>query len=134
MRALAIALLLGCSSPTTEAPVATDDSGAIATETATTDNDTSTPTSDTTTPEDTATVADTNTAEATVDTATPPTYPAGPYGTNVGNVIADLKLEGYVRVETTGLATSATYGPTSFAELRTGSARKHALIHVSGFT
>lgn len=86
-----------------------------------------------TAPADTATSTDTGTV--TTDTATPPTYPAGPYGTDVGKVVANLDLEGYVRFEpTTGLATSATYGPTSFADLRAKSPKKHALIHVSGFT
>jgi hypothetical protein len=61
-------------------------------------------------------------------------YPEGPYGTSVGSVVADLALEGYVRFDATGLASSASNGATSFGDVRAKSPRKWALIHVSGFT
>lgn len=62
-------------------------------------------------------------------------YPAGPYGTAVGDTIADLALEGHVRFgETTGLASATPYAPTSFADLRARSPQKWAIVHVSGFT
>ncbi|MEO7093217.1 MAG: hypothetical protein ABI175_08200 [Polyangiales bacterium] len=67
------------------------------------------------------------------DTAT--SYPAGPYGTTVGSVIADLDLEGYVRFGvTTGLASTASSGASSFGDLRAKSPKKYAVLHVSGFT
>lgn len=124
------AWVLGCgtASPTT----AEDDTGTVAVEDSGTTSTTDTSTAPT---EDSA--LDTQTTDTAVDTnapEAPATYPAGPYGKNVGNVLADLALEGYVRFETTGLATAATNGPTSFADLRAKSPRKHALIHVSGFT
>ena len=62
-------------------------------------------------------------------------YPKGPYGKTVGSVVADLGLEGYVRFDaTTGLASTATYGVTSFADLRARSPHPYAIVHVSGFT
>ncbi|MGZ3454818.1 MAG: hypothetical protein ACXVEF_34770 [Polyangiales bacterium] len=73
-------LALGCGSSSGDAaPVAADeDVGAV--------DDTAV-----TAPEDTA-----------------PSYPAGPYGKTVGSVLADMSLLGYLRDDTTGLATMAT--------------------------
>jgi len=62
-------------------------------------------------------------------------YPSGPYGHGVGDVLADLGLEGYVRfAPTTGLASEVSYGATSLADLRAKSPKKYAVLHVSGFT
>ncbi len=55
-------------------------------------------------------------------------------GSSVGEVVPELELWGYVRVETTGLATDATLGPVSWASIQKSTSRSHALIHVSGFT
>jgi hypothetical protein len=61
-------------------------------------------------------------------------YPSGPYGTQTGDVLADLELLGYVRDATTGLAYEAPLGATSLAAIRASTAKKHAVFHVSGFT
>jgi hypothetical protein len=61
-------------------------------------------------------------------------YPSGPYGKAVGDVVADLQLLGYVRTDTTGLASDAALGPVSFGSIRQSTDKTHALIHVSGFT
>ncbi len=120
MRLLLALLLVGCGSAETAAPSSAD-TGASSTDTDVV--------ADTETPTDTDVVADTR------DTGTAPTHPAGPYGTAVGEVVANLELEGYVRyAPTTGLATTATYGPTSFAAIRAASPKKYAIVHVSGFT
>ena len=61
-------------------------------------------------------------------------YPSGPYGTAVGDVVADLEVRGYLRDATTGLASDAVLGPVSFGSIRQSTDKTHALIHVSGFT
>lgn len=134
MRYLSFFVLIAAGCGSAESPSTSEVAETSVTEDVATTADTKVATT-----EDTGTaVADTGTSAtdtSTTDTATPPTYPAGPYGTDVGKVVANLELEGYVRFDpTTGLATTATYGATSFADLRTKSPRKHALIHVSGFT
>jgi hypothetical protein len=61
-------------------------------------------------------------------------YPSGPYGTQAGDTLADLEMEGYLRHDSTGLAYSADFGAVSFASIRASTDKTHALIHVSGFT
>lgn len=61
-------------------------------------------------------------------------YPSGPYGTQTGDVLANLTLLGYVRDATTGLAYEAALAPTSFADIRASTQKQHAVFHVSGFT
>lgn len=61
-------------------------------------------------------------------------YPSGPYGTQPGDVLANLELVGYLRHDTTGLAYAAELGPISFESIRQSTDKTHALIHVSGFT
>ena len=73
-------------------------------------------------------------ADAGVGGATGYAYPTGPYGTAVGDVVADLQVWGYVRHDATGLATAAVLGPVSFGSIRQSTDKTHALIHVSGFT
>lgn len=117
MRLLLALFLVGCGSAETAPPSSAD------TDVAATDTEV---VADTETPTDT---------DVASDTGAPPTYPAGPYGAAVGEVVANLELEGYVRyAPTTGLATTATYGATSFAAIRAGSPKKYAIVHVSGFT
>lgn len=122
MRLLLTLLLVGCGSAETAAPSSADTDVAATDTEVVADTETPTPT-------------DTDVAVDSADTGTPPTYPAGPYGTAVGEVVANLELEGYVRyAPTTGLATTATYGATSFAAIRAASPKKYAIVHVSGFT
>lgn len=61
-------------------------------------------------------------------------YPPGPYGNQVGQVLPNLQVEGYLRHDATGLAYQAQYKPLTFADIRDSSPKAHALIHVSGFT
>ncbi len=42
-------------------------------------------------------------------------YPSGPHGTQVGDVLANMNLLGYLRDATTGLASEAGLAPLSFA-------------------
>ncbi len=63
-----------------------------------------------------------------------PTYPAGPYGNQVGSVLPNLEMLGYVRHAPTGLASEATLETVHFADLRAGAPKALALIHISGFT
>lgn len=60
-------------------------------------------------------------------------YPAGPYGHNVGDTIADLAWEGYVNE--TGQQSSDTlpYGDYGTDAMRK-SGKAYGLIHISAFT
>lgn len=59
----------------------------------------------------------------------------GPKGGNsFGATVPDLDLWGYIRHDTTGLATDATLGPVTFEAIRESTDKPYALIHVSGFT
>lgn len=121
LRGLSLLLLVACSSSPAST---TDDVGVVgdATEEVRTDSGAL----------DTALV---DTASRDTDPADTAGYPPGPYGNAVGDTIADLALEGYVRFgETTGLAKDVPYAPTSFADLRAKSPQKWAIVHVSGFT
>lgn len=59
-------------------------------------------------------------------------YPAGPYGRNMGDVLANLEWEGYVNLAGGVVSTMRPYGPTSLQAMReTG--RRYAMVHVSEF-
>src|SRR5258708_15395411 len=47
------------------------------------------------------------------DTGTPPPPPPEACGVTVGKRLCDVALVGYVRTDTSGLASSATYGPVA---------------------
>jgi hypothetical protein len=57
-------------------------------------------------------------------------YPAGPYGTAKGDVIADLSWEGYVNDAADAVATTRPYGPYSLDALR-HSGRRYALVNLA---
>jgi hypothetical protein len=77
--------------------------------------------------------ADTLTAsDAGDDAAALGPYPAGPYGTNEGNVLADLQWEGYVDETGDAPAKSKPYGATSMGAIRS-SGRRYALVHLAEF-
>lgn len=60
------------------------------------------------------------------------TYPAGPYSSNVGNVLANLEWEGYANLAGGAVSTMRPYGSTSMQAMReTG--RRYAMVHVSEF-
>ncbi|MEZ4225564.1 MAG: hypothetical protein R3B13_31720 [Polyangiaceae bacterium] len=61
-------------------------------------------------------------------------YPPGPYGNQVGDVLPNIALLGYLRQETTGLASAATLQDADLAAVRAASNKQFAMIHISGFT
>jgi hypothetical protein len=77
---------------------------------------------------------------ATVDTTTADTapaaeggvlpYPAGPYGNREGQVLADLRLDGYVNLAADRVSTELPFVQTSMAALR-GRGRGYGLVHLS---
>jgi hypothetical protein len=60
-------------------------------------------------------------------------YPAGPYGTQLGDVIANLQLRGYVNDSAEGLASAQPLVDHSFDDVRK-SCKGYALVHVSDYT
>ena len=67
--------------------------------------------------------------EASADAGVGP-YPAGPYGSNMGDTLEDLQLDGYLNAAGTQLSTTLPYAPVSLQNLReTG--RRYALVHTS---
>jgi hypothetical protein len=69
-------------------------------------------------------------AQTTEDTGDE--YPAGPYGTAVGAVLGDMRLEGFVNPTAQGLASARPYVSTSMAALR-GQGRGYAVVFVAEF-
>ena len=62
-------------------------------------------------------------------------YPAGPYGTGVGDTIDDFTFQGYFSpTRTTGLASAETYGPITFNQMRKAPGTKVMLFWFAGFT
>jgi len=59
-------------------------------------------------------------------------YPAGPYGTAVGQVLGDMRLEGFVNPTAEGLASARPYVSTSMAALR-GRGRGYGVVFVAEF-
>ncbi len=138
---LVFALLVGCSDGD-GTPAASVDTG-TALDTATPDTavlDTASvdAAADDTRPSDSS-PADTKTDSATVDAPadTPgdpfgATYPAGPYGINKGETLANLDWEGYVNDKADAISTTKPYVKTSLDQLR----RKgnYGVIHIADFT
>lgn len=60
-------------------------------------------------------------------------YPAGPYGNEVGDTIANLAWEGYVNTAGAAPAHTLPYGDYSTDEMRK-SGKPYGLIHISAFT
>ncbi len=59
-------------------------------------------------------------------------YPAGPYGRNEGQTLANLSWEGYTNLDGSVVSTMRPYGATSMQAVReTG--RAYAVVHVSEF-
>ena len=78
-------------------------------------------------PDDALASADVQVAEDTGDG-----YPAGPYGTAVGAVLGDMRLEGFVNPTAQGLASARPYVSTSMAALR-GQGRGYAVVFIAEF-
>lgn len=59
-------------------------------------------------------------------------YPAGPYGRNMGQTLANLSWEGYTNLDGSEVSSMLPFAPTSMQAVReTG--RAYALVHVSEF-
>jgi hypothetical protein len=96
-----------------------------------------------TTPANDAIVADTSSSDTSSDTTAAVdmgsdvdlfgAYPAGPYGNNVGDVVANLAWEGYVSPLADALANTKPYVTTSMDQLRRDAKKGYALVHVSEF-
>jgi hypothetical protein len=72
--------------------------------------------------------------DAPTDEGATDAYPEGPYGKSVGQVLGDIELVGYLRNETSGLATSAERRAIKLSEIRAQAGdAKYAFIHVSAF-
>lgn len=78
---------------------------------------------------DAAVAQDVTDVASASDVVTP--YPAGPYGNNVGQVLANLNWEGYVNNDGAMVSTALPYGPTSLEALRQG--HHYGLVHISEF-
>ena len=60
---------------------------------------------------------------------------AGRPGSGGGTaMLADVALWGYLRIDSSGLATEAALGPVSFDAIRQSTDNTLALTHASGFT
>jgi hypothetical protein len=60
-------------------------------------------------------------------------YPSGPYGNKVGDVLTNLKLQGYLNESGAGLASAQPWlDAYSLGDLR-ATGTKYALVHVSEF-
>jgi hypothetical protein len=66
--------------------------------------------------------------------AVPPSssYPLGPYGTNVGDVVPYLYWQGYVNEDAVGLSSSEPFVDYSTDDMRR-SGRAFGLVHASEF-
>lgn len=60
-------------------------------------------------------------------------YPAGPYGNKVGDVLPDLKWQGYVNAMSDALSDTKPFVTTSLDALRRTARKPYALIHVSEY-
>jgi len=60
-------------------------------------------------------------------------YPAGPYGNAVGDVLTDLKLQGYVDDAADAIANTKPFVDSYSLEDVRASGAKYALVHVSEF-
>ena len=109
MAALVMACSSGSSAPSDNGG---DDTGTTD-ETATGDNDTGTT-------DDTAEVDDNP-------------YPDGPYGTKVGDVLADVQLVGYEHSDPTSLANTVDYAPGSLSQLRKDATVPYGMLHILEF-
>lgn len=81
---------------------------------------------------DTATTDTATANDAPSDAVALGPYPSGPYGTNEGDVLADLQWEGYVDEIGDAPAKTKPYVTTSMGAIRS-SGRRYALVHLAEF-
>jgi hypothetical protein len=60
-------------------------------------------------------------------------YPGGPYGNKVGDVLTNLKLQGYLNESGAGLASDQPWLDSYTMEDLRATGAKYALVHVSEF-
>lgn len=80
-----------------------------------------------------APLVDSSADEVVTDVGSPSEYPAGPYGTKVGEVMADIDLQGYVHFDAGALANTTDYALTRLSDIRRLATVKYALLHVAEF-
>jgi hypothetical protein len=74
---------------------------------------------------------DTGTADDTAEADNP--YPDGPYGTKVGNVLADVQLVGYEHSDPSTLANTVDYLPSSLSQIRKDVTVPYGVLHILEF-
>ena len=114
---LAGAMSVSCGSSSAGGPVTGDDTGAT--------GDLDSGNADDTTPADDA-------APGT-DVATLGEYPAGPYGTKTGDVLADFEMSGYLNLDPSQVTTTAEYKTIKLSDVRAASKVPYLFIHEVGF-
>ena len=72
-------------------------------------------------------------ADATEDAAAQDVAPAEPCGVTVGKTLCDTGLQGYIRNETTGLATEAEFATFTLAEVMAKTTQKYAVVVVGAW-
>ena len=60
-------------------------------------------------------------------------YPDGPYGTKVGDVLADVQLVGYDHSDSSSLANTVDYAPASLSQLRKDATVPYGVLHILEF-
>jgi hypothetical protein len=75
---------------------------------------------------------DTGSTDDTNEVADNP-YPDGPYGTKVGDILADVQLVGYEHFDPTTLANTADYLPSSLSQIRKDVTVPYGLLHILEF-
>ena len=60
-------------------------------------------------------------------------YPAGPYGIDVGDVLADVQLLGYAHYDPTTIASTSDYAPSSLSQIRKTVTVPYGVLHVGEF-
>jgi hypothetical protein len=138
---LSLLAAMGCGS-SSDAPSSTDDSavgsdGAI--DTLVTNRDSAgggdtLGTDSLVPPGDSSTTTDTSPADVGTDAPDPyAVYPAGPFGSEEGNVLANLEWIGYLNPTAASLASTQPYVPTSLQAMRR-LGKGYGLVHVSEFS
>ena len=72
-------------------------------------------------------------ADPGTDVATLGDYPAGPYGTKTGDVLADFELSGYLNLDPSQVTTTAEYRTLRLSDVRAASKVPYLFIHEVGF-
>jgi hypothetical protein len=60
-------------------------------------------------------------------------YPDGPYGTKVGDILADVQLVGYEHFDSSSLANTVDYLPSSLSQVRKDATVPYGMLHILEF-